>query len=69
MTGFASGEITTSHGQLLWELRTVNHRYLETQFRLPEGFRTLEPQLRDLAASKLKRGKLDASLQFRPAVK
>lgn len=69
MTGFASGEITTSHGQLLWELRTVNHRYLETQFRLPEGFRTLEPQLRDLATGKLKRGKLDASLQFRPAVK
>ena len=69
MTGFASGEITTSHGQLLWELRTVNHRYLEAQFRLPEGFRALESQLRDLATGKLKRGKLDASLQFRPAVK
>jgi len=69
MTGFASGEITTSHGQLLWELRTVNHRYLEAQFKLPEGFRALESQLRDLASSKLKRGKLDASLQFRPAVK
>jgi uncharacterized protein (TIGR00255 family) len=69
MTGFASGETTTSHGELLWELRTVNHRYLDTQFKLPEGFRALEPQLRDLAAGKLSRGKLDASLQFRPAVK
>jgi uncharacterized protein (TIGR00255 family) len=66
MTGFASGEATTGQGELLWELRTVNHRYLETQFKLPEGFRSLEPALRDLAATKLKRGKLDATLLFRP---
>jgi len=65
MTGFATGDCSTEHGDLVWELRTVNHRYLETQFRLPDGFRTLEPALRDLAASKLKRGKLDATLQFR----
>jgi len=65
MTGFASDQTTTAAGELLWELRTVNHRYLEMQFKLPEGFRALEPALRDLVAGKLKRGKLDASLQFR----
>jgi uncharacterized protein (TIGR00255 family) len=69
MTGFASAELSTEQGELIWELRTVNHRFLETQFKLPEGFRRLEPALRDLATSKLNRGKLDATLQFRPAVK
>ena len=67
MTGFASGDCSTQYGDLVWELRTVNHRYLETQFKLPDGFRVLEPMLRDLAAGKLKRGKLDATLQFRPS--
>ena len=67
MTGFASGELTTEAGSLQWELRSVNHRYLEAQFKLPEGFRTLEPLLRELATGKLLRGKLDANLQFRPA--
>jgi len=65
MTGFASGDLTTEYGDLVWELRTVNHRYLETQFKLPDGFRGLEPELRDLVAGKMKRGKLDATLQFR----
>ena len=35
------GEITTPQGELVWELRSVNHRYLETQFKLPDGFRAL----------------------------
>ncbi len=46
MTGFASCEQSTEHGELTWELRTVNHRYLEAQFKLPDGFRALEPGLR-----------------------
>jgi uncharacterized protein (TIGR00255 family) len=65
MTGFASGEIDTGQGALLWELRSVNHRYLEMQFKLPDGFRALEPALRDAVSAKLRRGKVDASLQFR----
>jgi uncharacterized protein (TIGR00255 family) len=69
MTGFASGDCSTEYGELVWELRTVNHRYLETQFKLPDGFRSLEPALRDIAASRLKRGKLDATLQFRAATR
>jgi uncharacterized protein (TIGR00255 family) len=68
MTGFASGEFSTDQGELFWELRSVNHRYFEAQFKLPDGFRAIETELRDLAASKLRRGKLDASLQFRPAM-
>lgn len=67
MTGFASSEQSTEQGELLWELRTVNHRYLESTFKLPDGFRGLEPELRELAGSRLKRGKLDATLQFRPS--
>ncbi len=65
MTGFASGELDTEQGVLLWELRSVNHRYLEMQFKLPDGFRALEPALRDLISARLRRGKVDASLQFR----
>ncbi|MEE4184591.1 MAG: YicC/YloC family endoribonuclease [Gammaproteobacteria bacterium] len=67
MTGFASGETSTSSGTLLWELRSVNHRYLECSFRLPDGFRVLEAQLREQVGERLQRGKLDATLQFRPA--
>ena len=67
MTGFASGELTTAAVELQWELRTVNHRYLEAQFKLPEGFRKQEPALKELTGSKLQRGKLDANLQFRPS--
>jgi len=67
MTGFASGETETAHGTLLWELRSVNHRYLESQFKLPDGFRALEPALRATVSVHLRRGKLDAALQFRPA--
>ncbi len=65
MTGFASGEFETGQGVLLWELRSVNHRFLEMQFKLPDGFRALEPALRDVLAARLRRGKIDASLQFR----
>ena len=65
MTGFASGETDTGQGVLLWELRSVNHRFLEMQFKLPDGFRGLEPALRDVIAARLRRGKIDASLQFR----
>jgi len=67
MTGFASSENDTPQGTLLWELRSVNHRYLEMQFKLPDGFRALEPGLRELISSKVKRGKIDAALHFRPA--
>ncbi|GIK35803.1 MAG: hypothetical protein AMXMBFR45_00970 [Gammaproteobacteria bacterium] len=65
MTGFARGEIDSPLGPLLWEIRSVNHRYLETQFKLPEGFRALEAEARQVIARSLRRGKLDASLTLR----
>ena len=67
MTGFANETEKLPNGDLTWELRTVNHRYLEAQFKLPEGFRQLEQPLRELVQKHIKRGKLDAVLQFQPS--
>ena len=67
MTGFARREHAGEFGTLIWELRTVNHRYLEVSLRLPEEFRALEPEFRQAIGTQVKRGKLDATLQFRPA--
>jgi uncharacterized protein (TIGR00255 family) len=69
MTGFASNELELDAGTLLCEIRSVNHRYLETGMRLPEGFRQIEPELRKLVGEALKRGKVDVSLSFQPANK
>lgn len=68
MTAFARKECAASWGTLVWEIRSVNHRYLEPGFRLPETFRFLEPELREKLRKQLQRGKVDCSLQFQPAV-
>ena len=49
MTGFARGETATPQGQLLWEARSINHRYLEVQLKLPDFCRAIETDLRQLA--------------------
>ncbi|MFM7067645.1 MAG: YicC/YloC family endoribonuclease, partial [Gammaproteobacteria bacterium] len=67
MTGFARRETALPVGTLVWEVRTVNHRYLEVGLRLPEEFRSIEGEARAAIASQVRRGKLDATLQFRPA--
>jgi len=67
MTAFARLEERHSAGTLCWELRTVNHRYLEVSPRLPDEFRVLEGQLRERAAGALRRGKLDCQLRFQSA--
>src|SRR5690625_6746460 len=64
MTGFARQEQTFSWGNAIWELRSVNHRYLETSFRLPDTLRELEPKLRDAVRQALQRGKLEATLHL-----
>lgn len=64
MTGFASGGAEGPWGRVDWELRSVNHRYLDIQFRLPEEFRGLEAELRQLAGSVLSRGKVEAQLRY-----
>jgi uncharacterized protein (TIGR00255 family) len=67
MTGFASVERQHDFGRLTWELRSVNHRYLEIGFRVPEEFRALEPEIRRILGQYLSRGKVDAVLRFVPA--
>jgi len=67
MTGFARRETQGPWGIVLCELRTVNHRYLEVGLRLPDEFRSLETEARQLMAAALRRGKVDATLHFRPA--
>ena len=64
MTGFASAEVQTPLGRVAWEIRSVNHRYLEIGMRLPEEFRPLEPAIRDLLGEQLSRGKIDATLRY-----
>ena len=63
MTAFARRQAETPELQLAWELKSVNHRYLEVQFRMPEPLRSLESPLREQARRRLKRGKLDCSLR------
>lgn len=65
MTGFGRTEVQTPDGQLQLEVRSVNHRYLDSQFKLPQGFRALEQELRDIVAARLKRGKVDVSLSLK----
>ncbi|MBC8025820.1 MAG: YicC family protein [Steroidobacteraceae bacterium] len=67
MTGFARRELTGGFGTLTCELRSVNHRYLEPGFRLPEELRPLESDLRQMLAKSLKRGKVDCTVHLRGA--
>ncbi len=62
MTGFARQEASYSWGQLSWEIRSVNHRYLEPHFRLPEGLRAIESELRQRLRKGLNRGKIEMAL-------
>ncbi len=64
MTAFARQEFRDDLGSLVWELRSVNHRYLEVVVRLPEEFRAIEPSVRELVSQKLGRGKVDCNLRF-----
>ena len=64
MTGFGRVEASFDWGNLSWELRSVNHRYLEPHFRLPETQRHCEPALREALRKSLSRGKVEATLQL-----
>lgn len=59
MTAFARESESTRQGTLTLELRTVNHRYLDASFKLPEALRPLEPAFREAASAKLARGKFE----------
>ncbi|MHA6198010.1 YicC/YloC family endoribonuclease [Pseudomonas wadenswilerensis] len=64
MTAFARVERAGTQGTLIWELRSVNHRYLEPHLRLPEAFRDLEGSVREALRQGLSRGKVECTLRF-----
>lgn len=64
MTAFARAELAGDHGTLSWEIRSVNHRYLEPHLRLPEAFRDLEGAVRDALRKGLSRGKVECTLRY-----
>ena len=65
MTAFSRQQIDSEWGALTWELRSVNHRYLEPSIRLPENFRSLETPIRKQLRDKLNRGKIECQLRFK----
>jgi uncharacterized protein (TIGR00255 family) len=67
MTGFARRERQGPWGTLVCEVRTVNHRYLETSLRLPEELKALDNEVRQVISTALRRGKVDASLYLKAA--
>ncbi len=64
MTAFARVERAGNQGTLSWELRSVNHRYLEPHLRLPEAFRDLEIAVREALRQGISRGKVECTLRF-----
>src|SRR5258706_11389934 len=66
MTGFAAAAQESAQGSLAVELKTVNHRYLEFQTRIPEELRPLEPAMREAVAARITRGKVDCRVTFTP---
>ena len=67
MTGFARQSAETAAGTMTWELRAVNQRFLEVQFRLPEELRPNEQAFKQRVAAVLRRGKVDCALHFNRA--
>ena len=65
MTAFAREESRSELGELIWEIRSVNHRYLEVFVRLPEDLRALEPKVREAVGKMLARGKVECTLRYK----
>jgi len=64
MTAFARKETRQEWGELIWEIRSLNSRYLEVNTRLPEDLRVLESPVRERVQQALNRGKLECNLRF-----
>jgi uncharacterized protein (TIGR00255 family) len=67
MTAFARQEADSALGVLSWEIRSVNHRYLEAAIRLPDELRAAEPAVRERLNARLGRGKVECACRYRPA--
>lgn len=66
MTAYAEASEQCPQGRAHWVIRSVNHRYLDGQLRLPDDFRHLETPLRQILKERLARGKVEATFQFAP---
>jgi len=66
MTGYAVAARELESAVLNLELRSVNHRYLDIQFRLPDELRAIEPALREVLAARLNRGKIECRISYMP---
>ena len=64
MTGYAAVTDESPVGGLSLDLRSVNHRYLDIQFRMPEELRLLEPELRERISARVSRGKVECRISF-----
>src|SRR5699024_9355797 len=64
MTAFARVEQNGVYGTLSWELRSVNHRYLEPHLRLPDNLREVEGPVREALRNGLSRGKVECTLRL-----
>ena len=69
MTGFAHESLEVEIGTILtWEIRTLNHRYLDVQFKLPNAFSSKEPHFRKQVAKTIRRGKVECNLYFQKTI-
>jgi len=66
MTGYAVAARELESAVLNLELRSVNHRYLDIQFRLPDELRAIEPSLREMLSARLNRGKVECRISYTP---
>jgi len=64
MTAFARSQQSLDEGELIWEIRSVNHRFLELYIKIPDQFRSSEMRFREMLQQRLKRGKVECVLRF-----
>ena len=64
MTAFSRTERDLEDSQLIWEIRSVNHRYLDINLKLPDELKALDTACRKQIADSLNRGRIDAHLKF-----
>ena len=67
MTAFSRFQLNIDQMVITWEIKSVNHRFLDQFYRLPEQFRSVEPKLRQLISQSVSRGRLEINLQFKNA--
>jgi len=67
MTAFSRSSEEQPWGSLVWELRSVNHRYLDVLIKLPEELRSIENAVRKHLTAQIKRGKVECNLRYKPA--